>query len=187
MNQLAKHKWWFFAGFIFVVAFSRLLPHPYNFTPVGGMALFAGALFGGRKMLWLVPLVAYLISDLLVNNILYASYYESFIWMTSPAVYLSLAAIILIGHFMLKRINAKNMVLASVSASVLFFLITNAFVWYASPTYPNTVAGLMSSYTAGIPFFWNTLAGDLFYCSLLFGSYSIWVKKYPAFRLKTQA
>ena len=45
--------------------------------------------------------------------------------------------------------------------------------------YPKTVEGLMTCYAAGIPFFWNTVAGDLFYVAVLFGAYEF-VKSYTA-------
>ena len=183
IDQFAKYKWWVFAAFILIVALSRLLPHPYNFTPIGGMALFAGSVFAGRKLLMIIPIIAYMISDILVNNLIYANYYDEFIWITSPSVYLSLALIIALGYFMLRKIKAKNVILASVAASVLFYLITNFFVWLGSPTYPTNFAGLMSSYTAAIPFFWNTLVGDLFYCTLLFGSYVLLVKSNPEYKV----
>jgi hypothetical protein len=54
-----------------------------------------------------------------------------------------------------------------------FFLITNFGVWAFLNSYPRTVAGLAECYLAGIPFFWNTLAGDAVYAALLFGGFAL--------------
>ncbi len=184
MSKVISNKWWLFAGFIFVAAMSRLLPHPYNFTPIGGMALFAGGLLSVKKLYWVVPLVAYYISDLLVNNILYASYYDSFVWGGHLTVYLSLFAIIILGKYVLSKISLGRLIGASLGASGLFFIITNFGVWFSSPLYPKTLEGLMACYAAAIPFFQNTIAGDLFYVGVLFGSYTVLTSYLPQLRLK---
>jgi hypothetical protein len=55
----------------------------------------------------------------------------------------------------------------------LFFAITNFGMWLFSGFYPRTVEGLETCFVAAIPFFQNTLAGDLFYATLLFGGFRI--------------
>jgi hypothetical protein len=79
--------------------------------------------------------------------------------------------------------------LASVLGSVLFFLITNFAVWYGSAFYPQTPAGLLACYTAGLAFynqqsfFINSLLGDLFYGGLLFGTYALLQRRFPVLAL----
>lgn len=184
MSKLISNKWWFFAGFIFVAALSRLLPHPYNFTPIGGMALFAGGVLSGKRLFWILPLIAYYISDLLVNNILYASYFDSFVWTGHLFVYISLFAIIVFGKKLLKKITIGRLIIGSLGASTVFFLLTNFGVWISSPMYPLNFEGLIACYGAAIPFFQNTLAGDAFYVTLLFGSYYWITTTYPSLSLK---
>jgi hypothetical protein len=43
--------------------------------------------------------------------------------------------------------------------------------------YPKTVAGLGMCYTAGLPFFTNTVASDLLYSTILFGVYQFAARK----------
>ena len=43
------------AGLVLLVAMTRLLPHPPNFTPLGALALFGGAQFKSRWAAFLVP------------------------------------------------------------------------------------------------------------------------------------
>ena len=63
---------------IFAVAMSRMLPHPPNFTPVGAMALFGAAYFSRKYLAFLIPLLAMWMSDLLLNNLVYAKMYPEF-------------------------------------------------------------------------------------------------------------
>ena len=153
---------------IFFAAMSRLLPHPPNFAPIAGMGLFGAAYFSKKYFAFLIPFVAYWMSDVILDNVVYAQYYDSFQWFGSLWVYASFALIIVLGFVLLKKVNVRNLLAAGLSSSVIFFLITNFGSWVGSVTYPQTLEGLIASYVAGIPFFWNTLAGDLFYISVLF-------------------
>ena len=155
-------------GMIFIAAFVRLIPHPPNFAPVAAMALFGGAYFSKRWVAFLVPLMAMLVTDLILG-------FHSAMW----AVYLSFVLIVGIGMLMIKQKKVSNIFLASVSASVLFFVITNFAVWAAGIYYPKDLSGLAASYTAAIPFFHYTLLGDLFFVALMFGSYELVKSKYP--------
>ena len=140
----------------------RLLPHMPNFTPIGAMALFGGA-YLDKRLAILLPLSAMIVSDL-------------FIGFYSPAVMLSVygsfVLIGLIGMWLRRRKSPKNILLASISSSVLFFLITNFAVW-AAGSYSRGLDGLLASYIMGIPFFRGTFLGDFFYTGLFFGGYEL--------------
>ena len=167
---------------VFFAALSRLLPHPPNFTPVGGMALFGAAYFSRKYLAILIPLAALWISDLLLNNLIYAKaypeFYSGFAWFGNAAVYLGFILISLLGFILLRKIRPISLLGASISASVIFFLVTNFGSWLANPLFPKTTSGLLAAYTAGIPFFWNTLFGDLFYTAVLFGSFALIQQKF---------
>ncbi len=155
-------------GMIFIAAFVRLIPHPPNFVPIAAIALFGGAYFTKRWVAFLIPLAAMLITDLILG-------FHSTMW----AVYLSFVIIVGIGMLMIKQKKISNIFLASVSASVLFFVITNFAVWAFGIYYPKGLSGLAASYTAAIPFFHYTLLGDLFFVTLMFGSFELVKMKYP--------
>ncbi len=72
-------------------------------------------------------------------------------------------------------------------SSVLFFVITNFGVWCRFGTYDRSLAGLMHCYVAAIPFFRYTVAGDLFFSVMLFGSYALAVSLARRTELATQA
>jgi hypothetical protein len=156
------------AGMIFIAAFIRLIPHPPNFAPVAAMALFGGAYFTKKWAAFLIPLVAMLVADLILG-------FHSTMW----AVYLCFILIVAIGMVMIKQKKVSNIFLASISASVLFFVVTNFAVWAAGIYYPKDLSGLLASYTAAIPFFHYTLLGDLFFVILMFGSYELVKTKFP--------
>ena len=147
---------------IVAAATLRLVPHPPNFTPIGAMALFSGAYLTRRGWAFAAPLGAMLLSDAVLG--FHAG---------MPFVYGSVTLIVLIGWFALKQPSSFRVVGAALASSVLFFVVTNFGTWAVSGMYPMTLAGLASCYVAAIPFFQNTVAGDLFYAALLFGGFKI--------------
>lgn len=155
---------------------ARLLPHWPNFTPIGAMALFGGAYFSSRRAAFAVPLCAMLISD----SILAATRYGWTAFEPMPAVYFCLAATVLIGFLLRRRRGVVSIVAAAVASSVLFFVVTNFAVWIRF--YPATMAGLIECYAAAIPFFQNTLGGDLFFSAVLFGGFEFATRRWPALR-----
>lgn len=179
-----KNKIILIVGTLFALALSRLLPHPYNFTPLGGIAVLGATYFRHSIWKYVVPILAFYLSDLLVTNILYASFYsnEGFIWFSSHMVwtYGAILAIVLVSSAIMKTKSFKNLIGASVLGAVLFFLISNFGSWMADPMYPKNIAGLMTAYAAGIPFFPNSLVSTVFYASLGYGMIeygSVWMGK----------
>ena len=164
---------------VLLAALSRLLPHPPNFTPIGGMALFGAAYFSKKYWAIIIPLLALWISDLILNNVVYGAYFEGFSWMGMPVVYLAIILIALMGAKLLRKIKITNLVIASLLASLAFFLITNLGSWWMDPMYPKTASGVLAAYTAGIPFFLNTLVGDLFFVAVLFGGFELVKNRFP--------
>lgn len=162
-------SFWVLTLMVFVAAFVRLLPHPPNFAPIAAMALFGGAYFNKKSFAFAIPLAAMFLTDAIIG------FYSS-AWLT----YLSFALIVVLGIVMLKKVNVKNLIFASISSSISFFAITNFGVWALGTLYPKTPAGLMESYIAAIPFFQNSLIGDLFFVGVMFGVYELVKHKVPA-------
>jgi len=144
-------------------AFLRLIPHPPNFAPIAAIALFGGV-YLPKKYALILPLGALILSD----------YFLGFYGSTMLYVYASFALIGLLGLWVRSRKKVPVVFAASLSSSVLFFLITNFGVW-ASPTswYAPNLSGLINSYTMALPFFRNTLVGDLVYTGVFFGAYEL--------------
>ncbi len=159
-----KPRFWIAASLVFAAALFRLLPHPWNFTPVGAIALFAGATFRSRFGALLVPLMAMLLSDAVIG-------FHS----GMPVVYGTLALSAGIG-MMIGRRSPLRIGAAAISSATLFYLTTNLWVWSAGRLYSHTIAGLVACYLAAIPFYGNDLAAHLLYSALLFGSFA-WAER----------
>jgi hypothetical protein len=156
-------------GMIIFAALARLLPHPWNFTPVAAMALFGGAQFESKAMGFVVPFGALFLSDILLGP------HPTFFF-----VYGAFALTVLIGFSLRGKPSVSGIALAALSSSLSFFLITNFGHWMVSFDYPKTFSGLMVCYSAAIPFFRNTLAGDFFYTAILFGLMTMAERRFPA-------
>jgi hypothetical protein len=168
MNSNLTPRFLVLAGMILIAAFTRLIPHPPNFTAIGAMALFGGAYFSRKSLAFAVPLIAMFFSDMIIG------FHQGMY-----AVYLSFIFIVMIGLTLKNKKKAGNVFLASVSASVLFFVITNFAQWLSYPLYSKDIAGLIACYVAAIPFFHYTLLGDLFFVGALFGLFELAKMKFP--------
>lgn len=177
MNHEKQNTLKFVLALILLAAFSRIIPHPHNFTPVGGIAVF-GSYFLGRKIwAFLVPLFSLWLSDIFINNIIYPvqypQYYEGFTLFGSFWVYGSFLLMIPLAWGILSSFSLPRLVLTGFSTASLFFLVTNFGSWLNNPLYPQNFSGLLTSYAAGLPFFQNTLLGDICYMTILFGATKI--------------
>ncbi len=182
MKQHITVKFSLLCGLIVLAAFSRMLPHPLNFAPLSAMALFGAAYFDRKALALAIPLVATWLSDLFLNNVIYAAYYPKFTWFYEGLLwsYGAYALIGLMGMVMLKRITLIRCLGAALSASAIFFLISNFSCWIGNPVYPQNFSGLLACLAAGLPFLQGTVAGDLVYVSAMFGTYEWMKSKVPA-------
>ncbi len=168
---IMKHKNIFILLLVLLAVFSRLIPHPLNFTPIGALGLFAGAYIIDKRV-WLLPLCALLLSDFLIG--LYDPISMLF-------VYIGFALSAFIGRLLLsEKRTSLNLGGAALSSATLFFFVSNFGTWLSGTLYPMTLAGLTDCFVMAIPFYGNTLLGDLFYVAVLFGIFEgsqIWMKR----------
>lgn len=168
-EAMNKSRYILVCGMVLAAAFSRLIPHPPNFTPVAALALFGGASFGDKRAALCLPWVGLFFSDLVLG-----------FYPITPIIYASFALIAFLGMWLRKRPGFWNFTLATAAGAVLFFVLTNFGVWVIDTIYPKTEAGLAHCFVAAIPFFWNTLASDVMYTALLFGAPKLAEKQWPA-------
>ena len=161
-------------GAIAAAAVLRLVPHPPNFTPIGAIALFGGAYLHQRGLAFVAPIAALLLSDLVLG------FYPELLF-----VYVGVVLTVGIGIVLARRKSVPGIAIAAIASSVLFFAVTNFGVWLVMDYYPKTLAGLGACYAAAIPFFQNSLAGDLFYTALLFGGFALLERGIPALRARS--
>jgi hypothetical protein len=187
-----KNKFLIIITLISVAGLTRLLPHPWNFTPLAGITLMSASFVNTRWKSFLLPLLIWLVTDHLVNIIIYNKSlldFSYFISSTAVGVYVSMFLIWLIGNWLRSNIKVSTILVASLSSSLIFFLVSNTFVFIGNPFYSQDLNGWLQCLAMGIPFykndfglffgsfFFNGVMGDLFYTGFLFGSYSIWVNK----------
>ena len=184
---------------IVIAAALRLAPHPWNFTPVGAIALFSGAMVRDRRWAFLFPVLVMFATDAIIGfNTLSPLVYASFLLSvligravagarfsppaqagTSPQAKQEFEAE---GNMRAQKYALPRIGAATFLGALQFFLITNFGVWAFLNSYPRTGAGLVACYIAGIPFLWNTLAGDAVYATLLFGGFFLAERFVPRLR-----
>jgi len=159
--------------FIFIQFGQSAIP---GFTAIGAMMILGATYFQGWKK-WIVPIALFWISDLIVNNVVYAEYYETAQIFGSPWVYLSYILILGLAYIMMKKVSVLRLLFTCTTAAVVFYLVTNFGSWI-HPTAPYTkdFSGLMQSYQAGIPFFRNGLVGDVLFGFVFFGLYELFTQ-----------
>jgi hypothetical protein len=147
---------------IAVAAFSRMLPHPSNFTPIAAIALFGGV-YLDKRFAFVVPILAMLASDYFIG------FYGGMYW-----VYGSFVLIGLIGLWLRNHKKPLLILGGTLASSILFFVVTNFGVWMTPGSiYAGNWSGLIECYVAAIPFFRNTLGGDLVFVAVMFGLYEL--------------
>jgi len=186
MNKKLTLRYSVITAMILLAALSRLIPHPANFAPIGGMALFGAAYYTRKVWAYAIPIISMWISDLILNNVIYDGYFDKFVWFYPGSLftYAAFALIVLMGTFTLKKVRVARLLFSALGASIIFFVVSNFGVWISGTMYPKDISGLTACYVAGIPFFKNTLLGDLVYSAILFGLFEVSLSWFPA--LSTQ-
>lgn len=173
------------AAMILAATLTRVVPHPWNFSPVEAIALFGGAYFASRALAIAVPLAAMVAADALLAGLhggTYATYLGSAsFWL----VYACIALSSVLGFGLRGKVNGMRVLRYSLAGSVLFFAFTNFGAWLGSPMYPQDASGLLAAFIAGIPFFQGTLMGTLFFSAVLFGGFGLLRQRVPALRTQT--
>jgi hypothetical protein len=136
---------------------SRLFPHPPSMTMVTAV-IVASSIYLGLRPAVGITLLLLLVSDLLIGG------YELPVM---ASVYVSFLLSAGIGALIARTRSVSHRALLLACSSLLFFLITNAAVWYFTPWYAKDMAGLMASYALGLPFLKNMLIGDFLYTPAL--------------------
>ena len=141
-----------------------------NFAPMAAIALCAAAYFPA-KFRFTVPMIALLVSDVVLNTFYGFSFLSPFV----ISHYVGFALVGGLGLLLRNRASLKTMLPASIAASVLFYVVTNMVSWLFDPGYPKNLAGLIQSLTVGLPaysatpswmFFRNSVVSDLLFTGL---------------------
>ncbi len=146
-----------------VTVASRVIPHPWNFTPMIAIALFAGARLERAWLAALAVLACLALGDVAVG----VFPYSGMAWVYAPML-----AIALLGRTLVTRRTLPATLVAALGAGALFFVVSNFGVWLGA-LYPHTPAGLADCYVAALPFYRNQIVGDLLFTAALFGLHAL--------------
>lgn len=180
--KLRKNFVFTLIALIVVAALYRVIPgRPFGFAPQIAMAIFAGAVIKDKKVALVLPLVSMFISDA-IYQILYVSglsiipgFYEG-----QVTNYILFTLLTFFG-FLIKKINVVNVVVASIAAPTIYFLLSNFMVWLSGTggyQHPQTINGLMMTMADGVPFYKNSILGTLFFSAVLFGGYYLFYLRF---------
>jgi len=133
--EIPKRLW---IGMVVLGACARLIPHPWNFTPMMAIGLFAGSQAGKTSTSVLATLFALALSDAVLG------FYPGF-WY----VYAAALVPVLLGRLIRHRGGSGAIAAAAFASSLSFFLITNFMFWATSFWYPHTAAGLSACFSSG--------------------------------------
>jgi hypothetical protein len=163
-----RTRFFVLTGMILAAVLSKFLPHPTNFAPVGAIALFGGAHFQNRWLAFAVPFIALVIGDFITG-----------LHTLIPFVYGCFALNGCLGLWIRRQVTVGRVLGVTLAGSTIFFLVTNFGVWLLLGTFERSGAGLLQCYAAGLPFFANTVLGDLFYAAVLFGGVAALEWRFP--------
>ena len=172
---------------ILLAAFTRIMPHPPNFSPMAAIGLFGAAHFAKKWQAFFIPLIGIWVSDLVINNYVYSSSSSNFVWFYSGFYwqYISYILIIFTGLFIFNRgISLTKTAGGMISSSGIFFFVSNFGVWAGGTMYPKNFGGLITCYAAGIPFIHNTIISDVLFTTVLFGTYYLLQVEYSSLKIK---
>jgi len=163
-------RFWLALALVVIGVALRVMPHPWNFAPIGAIALFGGAKFERPAFGIAIPLLTMLIGDAFIG-------FHS----AMPVIYATYALIAVIGMLLRGRQNVATVGAGALLSSTIFFITTNYDVWARGTAYAKTAAGLVTRYVAAIPYFGNTIASDLLFSAIFFGAFALAERKIPAF------
>lgn len=157
-------------GMVLAAAMARLINHWPNLTPIGAMALFCGACFADRRLAFLLPLAAMVLSDAVLGFTVYGMWS---ILAIQPVVYGCFLAYAAIGRWITNRRSFEQVGGGALAGAVFFFVVTNFAVWVGGHPGTHSTTSLVQTYVDGIPFFRNMVIGDLVYSAVLFGALAL--------------
>ena len=150
-------------GIITIAVFSRLIPHPPNFTPLDAIAIFSGAYLGRKWFSFVVPLLILFISDIFLG-----------FYSTIPFVYGAFLINVWVGILILsKKRNFVRILSSSLLSSIIFFIVSNFGVWRLENLYSKDIMGLVNCYIAAIPFLKNTAYAGIIYSFFIFSLFGL--------------
>lgn len=150
-----------------------------GFAPQIAMAIFGAAVIKDKKLAFFLPLLSMLLSDVFIeilyrNGLMnYGGFWSGQTFYDGQVFnYILLAGLTLVG-FWARNLNWARIAVATITAPVIFFLLSNLFVWIGGAGYsrPHTFSGLILCYEDGLPFLRTSIMYTAMFSAILFGGY----------------
>ena len=163
MSRLLRSRLMFVLAIAVIALVVRLMPHPANFVPIGAVAILGGMLLPRRYSAWIV-VVTMMLSDFIIGL------HPMIIWTWG-----SFALVALLSGKLLngRRPNSARLVMSAMAGGTLFFVITNLGVWLQGGLYEKSLQGLVQCYVNALPFYRNTILGDVFFTGVFYAVFLI--------------
>ena len=156
---------------VFLTALSKYFIETPNFSPIGAIALMAGAFMGRKSWAFILPIVSLFLADILISGT--SPIYQEYFWSSGMFfTYLGFLAIVLLGVFIHKKVNLVSVLGGSLGAAVIFFIFSNFGSFLFLSEYTKDWSGLVLCYTRAIEFFRATLISQVLFSVVLFYAYS---------------
>ena len=159
--------------FSLFTAILRFIPGMNNFSSIYSLGAVSGAKSKFAWQGWIYPVAALWVSDLVLNNVIYGAYFDSFQFFSQPFLWAAFALllIVFVSKLIMKNKSMKNVFATAISAPIIFYIISNFGSWTTSPLYTKDLFGLFQCYGAGVPFLIRSLAASLVFTPAMFMAY----------------
>tara|TARA_B100000989_G_scaffold164030_1_gene122546 strand:- start:8555 stop:9034 length:480 start_codon:yes stop_codon:yes gene_type:complete len=138
-------------GIFIVLATSRFIPHPPNFTSLIALSFYV-PLFLGKRFIPAL-LICFIITDIFIG------FHAIVVFTWGSIIFISLTS------YLFQR-NIYMRIIGAVCGSLVFYIISNFGVWSLG-SYGYSFNGLLICYIAAIPFYSNTLISTILYSALI--------------------
>ena len=144
-----------------VLALSRFVPHPPNFTSLMALSFYVPVFLGLRFIPAL--LISFAITDLIIG------YHTGTHWTWGSVLLIGL-----ISQYFTKNLTWR--LSGALLGACIFFVVTNFGVW-VSGMYGYSLCGLISCYVLAIPFFTYSIISTLFFSLIIESAYRLFKNK----------
>ncbi len=141
--------------FLLVAFLTRVFPHPWNWTAVGGCAIWLGF---QKQSQWVNHLMIWAV--ILLTDLVLGSHGTQFFVLTGFSAML-VTTFLVSKTAWSEKYQWTARITASFLASLGFFLWSNFGVWFQGHLYPQTIEGLIQCYLLGLPFWKAQVLADL--------------------------
>ncbi|MCZ2224026.1 MAG: hypothetical protein LC122_10390 [Chitinophagales bacterium] len=143
-----------------------------GFSPIIAIALFAGMSINNKRYSFLLPLIALLVSDVIIEVLYRLDLFSFQGFYKGQLVNYSLLMLSVLVGWAVKGKNYLPIGISAIAASTIFFLLSNFSVWYSGTMYSKDFNGLMLCYEYALPFYRNAIISTIIFLPIILVAYN---------------